>query len=262
MPAGTCKLGTRRNDPDFDSDNSPPFEYRSPGFYIQEYEVTNREMDAFALSHADDVRDPSRADPFRDWKENYNKIKQPIESGGAGPKDAARHPAVSIPWSVADAFASAYQAYLPTEAQWEYAARSGKSGSSLLWSIKEDNEELCQSLAAIDQDADRRTPTYAVGTFDKDKTSLGVRDMIGNVREWCRDTRRKGYRTDGTAAEPVFITVDSPSEIDVAVRGGAFDMRCDARFVTYRGTGYRLSSDPKGNLGFRLVIECPPDEPH
>ena len=255
MPAGSCKLGTKRNDPDDNSDNFPPFEYRSPGFYIQECEVTNREMDAFALSYPDAARNPARSEPLRDWRKEYDQILQPLDGGGVGPETAARHPAVMIPWSVADSFARTYHAYLPTEAQWEYAARSGKSGARLVWSDEQDNNPGTSStLAVIDQDADRVPPTHAIGTIETDKTLLGVRDMIGNVREWCRDERRP-YRFDGKAAEPVEVTDKSPPETEVAVRGGYFRSGLESRYVSYRGAGYRLSDEPKKYVGFRLVLE-------
>ncbi|MCP4746716.1 MAG: SUMF1/EgtB/PvdO family nonheme iron enzyme [Desulfobacteraceae bacterium] len=155
------------------------------------------------------------------------------------------HPVEQVTWKDAIGFAEKLsQAYhgghtfrLPTEAQWEYAARSG--GNDELYA----GGDSIDALAWYEENSGGRS--HAVGT--KAPNGLGIYDMSGNVWEWCLDTYHEdAYRVHA----PVNPAIDAPGEGRV-IRGGGWNLdqwsaRCARRF--------NFKADFSGPaLGFRLV---------
>jgi formylglycine-generating enzyme required for sulfatase activity len=167
-------------------------------------------------------------------KENPSEFKQ------------ADHPVEQVTWSDACEFArkltKAMQKrlyfMLPTETQWEYAARSG--GLDELYAGGNDIDTLAWYAA------NSRSTTHAVGR--KRPNALGLYDMSGNVGEWCRDTYQPDAYGRHNSRNPV---VESTGE-DRVIRGGSWNLdawsaRCARRFS--------LRADFWGpGLGFRLVM--------
>jgi formylglycine-generating enzyme required for sulfatase activity len=122
-------------------------------FYLQQHEVTNAEYRRF--------------DPRHD--------------AGA----PANHPVVNVSWYDAMAYAAWLGGNLPTEAEWELAAR-GSAGRMYPWG----NERPTRTRANYDPDGGGvgRTPgTAPVGSFPEGATPERIHDLAGNVWEWCRD---------------------------------------------------------------------------
>ncbi len=146
-----------------------------PGYYLQEAEVTNGELDAYFRDLKIDAADrPSL------WREAIEALKK-------APVDPSHYPAVGVTHDLAERYARWVGGRLPTEAQWEYAARSGGKSNRYVWG----NEEPQKEWANIDQYHLIKTdvPTAAVLSFPRDRTEQGIYDMTGNVREWCRAVR-------------------------------------------------------------------------
>lgn len=128
---------------------------------------------------------------------------------------------------------------LPTEAQWEYAARGGKkskgykySGSNVAWHVAWLNDNSNVS-------------TYPVGV--KTANELGIHDMSGNVWEWCQDwygSYSKGAQTNPTGASSGSDRVD---------RGGC--MVSEAGDCRVSGRDYTSPTDRYRSLGLRLVLQ-------
>jgi eukaryotic-like serine/threonine-protein kinase len=206
-----------------------------PDLYVQETEVTNGQFQKYL--------DETRAQSPAEWSRVYQKLKDVY----GGSDRASLHPAVGISHRVALDYAAWLGASLPTEAEWEYIARSrGRQDRLYVWDSGLPLE-LNDARANIDSiDGGPSTVTIQVKTRPLDVTTEGVFDLTGNVQEWCRDLARAGQASSG-----------QPSSY--RVRGGSWKSPA-ASFST---TSFEeLSEDEELRyVGFRLVLESPPKKP-
>ena len=141
---------------------------------------------------------------------------------------------------LSDSFPLDYQVDLPTEAQWEFAARSGGQRENYAGS------DTADPVAWYDENS--AGSTHPVGM--KQPNGIGIHDMCGNVWEWCRDIFRSDAYQYHDRDNP--ITVGSGR--DRVIRGGgwnvdAWSVRCARR--------YNLPGEMHGpGLGFRLVLNA------
>lgn len=135
---------------------------------------------------------------------------------------------------------------LPTEAQWEYAARGGPYKNSYRYAGSNKLKEVGW------YDENSRKETKPVGL--KDPNELGLHDMSGNVYEWCLDRFDENYyaacNIEGTKKNP------RGPEMGLAriIRGGGyldFARHCRVSYRSNRGPGIRNDS-----IGFRLALSC------
>ena len=135
---------------------------------------------------------------------------------------------------------------LPTEAQWEYAARGGNKSQGYKYAGGNDIEQVGWYLSNTDYNVYLYTPgTQPVAT--KQPNEIGLYDMSGNVQEYCQD-----YYGDYTAAAQTNPTGPNGGLFRVE-RGGAWGGGAGFCRVSYRGKAvmnYRTS-----NTGFRLVLQ-------
>jgi sulfatase modifying factor 1 len=166
-------------------------------FWIDRCEVTVAQFRAFCNATRRSMPD----DPPWGWKEE--------------------HPIVGVSWDDAAAYAAWAGKRLPTEAEWEYAARGGRlthryrySGGNVLVDVA-----WC--------DANARSMTHPVGT--RSPNELGVYDMSGNAAEWCSDYYSGDYYAMSALKDP---TGPSRGQYRV-VRGGSFlgdEFDCEVTF--------------------------------
>ena len=108
-----------------------------------------------------------------------------------------QHPVVHICYEDALAYARWAGKRLPTEAEWEFAARGGLSGKSFVWGdeARPGGKYMCNNWQGAfpheNLALDAFTGTQAVGSFPAN--GFGWRDMAGNVWEWCSDWYQPGY---------------------------------------------------------------------
>ncbi len=231
-----------------------PHEVEVSGFYIQETEVTNQEIEAFQ-KESPEAR-------LGGWMKSLSVM---IDDAKKPREDVMQYPAVWINRATAQIYARSVSGRLPTEAEWEYAARS--RGQSFLWAWKGIVSKKGSPKAFLANNPDAGLYPERVKKFaGDDETDQMVFDMTGNVREWCLDVYKpypaiiaenKGpdqpLHDPRVGSEP---ETDNP-KLAYVVRGGSFMLQPEDAMVFQRGG---VPADQELNdLGFRVVIECPPE---
>ena len=238
IPAGELQMGS--DDPEADNDEKPVHTVFIDAFYMDRYEVTNAQYQKFVLANPRWGKD--RID-LRFHDGNYLKDW----TGNDYPIGKANHPVVSVSWYAAMAYAQWAGKRLPTEAEWEYAARSGWMGQKYLW-----YDGIDSSKANYNQNVGDTTP---VGKYLPN--SYGLYDMAGNVWEWCLDEYNAEFYSvsprDNPLSGPDWIISDFTSvQTDRVLRGGSWGV--DSGFLR---TAYRFSLNPAStyfDCGFRCVM--------
>lgn len=262
IAGGVFRRGdSRAGNPAVDSYENPftPHYVRVPGFYIQESEVTNGEIEHYLANVRQD--DDTLLEP---WKTTFDGL---IKNYGITLEKARLYPAVGIDARVARRYAASVGGLLPTESEFEFAAKSCREDFFFPWGAKAPRPGD-PPLANLASESPSVLPAEVKTTGDR--TEQGVHDMAGNVREICADvytpySRFAPLKHDRaeTALELRRDETAFPEDPDakVVVRGGSFLWPAARAYAFYR---WREPADKIPNdVGFRVVIECPeppPDE--
>lgn len=232
-------------------DDQPAHTVVLSDFSMQENEVTNGEMEAyFTANHVNMADRPKR------WKTACERI----ERNG---NDSKLYPATGITHELAEKYAKWVGGRLPTEAEWEYAARSRGKPIPYVWGTEPKPSLTMANVDSIGQLGP--IPTSVAGHFTKDRTDQGIADMTGNVREWCRDVWAPYLVSPEPLNNPVVTTVPKKGLPEYVTRGGSFAVWSD-RIRTTRPrrpdkddqTTIELAEDHTAeDLGFRVVIDWP-----
>ena len=245
IPAGEFEMGS--NDDEAGSDEQPVHTVYVDAFYMDKYEVTNLEFKEFLLQNPRWQKDRIEKS-FRDA--NYLKDW----NGNDYPDGKGDHPVVNVSWYAAMAYAQWANKRLPTEAEWERAARGGLVGK---------NYPHGDALIAMHANYNKNVgDTTRVGEYPANNYSL--HDMAGNVWEWCLDEYNKDFYLVSPRENPLagassveeimddFISVKS-SRI---LRGGSwFDI---ARNVRVTPRNWNTPPNSYFNIGFRCVMPITP----
>ena len=223
VPSGSFQMGA--DSEDAKDDEKPVHTVQiSYGFWLGKYEVTQEEYKAMAMKAGLDM-----------YKPFFNGEKLPMENIT---REAAEKwcEAVTRREREIGRLPEGYEYRLPTEAEWEFAARGGKKGRGGAFSGGDDLSKVgwfsSNSLGE----------TKPVG--QKESNELGFCDMSGNVREWCHD-RYEPYSLE-PAKDPL-----GHGEKDVA-RGGSWLNNKEGCRVTQRGS-YR-ENHQCNFIGFRVAL--------
>jgi len=151
------------------------------------------------------------------------------------------HPIVNVSWDDAKAYADWAGASLPTEAQWEKAAR-GTDGRIYPWGNEWDAAK-CSNAA---------TTTSPVGSFPASASPYGCLDMAGNVGQWCADWYGADYYQHTPSRNPTGPETGAAR----VLRGGSWNNNTSGIFhIPFRGNSD--PADSSNNNGFRCVLRSP-----
>ena len=182
IPAGEFQMGS--DDNEAANDEHPVHTVSVDAFYMDVHEVTNLEYKEFVLANPRWQKDRiDRAFHNGDYLKHWN--------GNEYPRGKANHPVVNVSWYAAMAYALSKDKRLPTEAEWEYAARGGLAGNK----YPNGNVIGAANYRGIAGD------TTAVGKYPAN--GYGLFDMAGNVWEWCLDEYNANFYFESPRENPL-----------------------------------------------------------
>ncbi|MDQ7839342.1 MAG: SUMF1/EgtB/PvdO family nonheme iron enzyme [Thermodesulfobacteriota bacterium] len=228
IPAGEFLRGSPEEEGS--DDECPQHRVYLDDYYIYKYEVTNAQFRKF-ISETGYSADGN-------WRDYALAGRE-------------RHPVVCVTWNDAKAYCEWAEGRLPTEAQWEKAARGG-DGRKYPWGNKWDGTKCNWDggpKVAHMADILLGRGTVLVGSFSEGVSPYGVHDMAGNVWEWCADRYGKNYYRSSPLRNP-----EGPGEgVYRVLRGGSWNIG----LTDYLRCADRLRNNP-GNkdygLGFRVCL--------
>jgi formylglycine-generating enzyme required for sulfatase activity len=219
IPAGEFTMGSRNGNPD----EQPPHRVRIPGaFEMGRYEVTQAQWRAVM----DSPHNPKTAEAAAMIDPSHFK-------GPSLPVETVSWDAVHTFISILNKRDTKYQYRLPTEAEWEYAARAGRSG---------DTPGAMDTAWCTATSGGR---THPVG--EKPANAWGIHDIIGNVMEWVEDW----YAPDYYEGSPTVGPRGPASSSYKVYRGGAW--LSDAKQCRPAFRGFDFPTAGYYSVGFRLV---------
>jgi|GEM_PF-1901169 len=212
IPAGFFMMGSE----DGNSDEKPVHQVYVDAFYMDTYEVTVAEFEKFveATNYKTDAEKEGWSYAYTGTtygrKDSVN-WRYDAEGNLIG-SDRMNHPVIHVSWNDAKAYAQWKNKRLPTEAEWEYAARSGSKGYKYAWGngapagsrggniADETGKRRFSSWSIWQNYDDGYVFTAPVGSYAPNDFALY--DMTGNVREWCEDRYDSGYYKTSPSRNP------------------------------------------------------------
>jgi formylglycine-generating enzyme len=277
IPAGEFTMGSDHGL----EDEAPSRKVRLSAFYIDTHEVKNSEFERFvqATGYVTTAERPPRAKdfpgvPLKDLVPGSGVFKGEAwsfvpgaswrhpEGPGSSLKGKEEHPVVQVSYEDAEAFAKWAGKRLPTEAEWEYAAKYKTEKSEFVWGLNDISETKPEANIWQGQfpeknlNADGFETTAPVGQFAS--TGVGLHDIAGNVWEWTSDWYHPEASKHSTGDNPTGPAESfDPAEPKIAkrvIKGGSFlCSRSGCR--GYRPSARKPASPDTGlmHLGFRCV---------
>ncbi len=222
VPAGTLKMGA----PDGEPAERPVHPVSVSAFVIDRFETTNTDFTAFvqATGH---VTDPERTGVAWHWDGAWREVAGADWRRPRGPGSSidglGQHPVVQVSWGDARAYCAWRGMRLPTEAEWERAARGAGDrrypwgddppGTGGRFRASYGSDRCCAADAG-----DGFLFTAPVGRFPLGRSPFGVEDLAGNVWEWVEDWFAESFYARSPGTDPLNRT---PTGRKV-IRGGGW----------------------------------------
>ena len=241
IPAGEFLMGSKEGEGD--KDEHPQHTVYLSAYYIDKYEVTNAQYYQFWLA---DGGEKSKHTPAS-YGNAYSIGDWPEVA-----KTKPNYPVVGVSWFDAQAYCEWASKRLPTEAEWENAAR-GTDGRTLPWGndFNETIDDTNRHSNRWDGDDGYDNMIAPVGSYPTGASPYGVYDMVGNVWEWVADWYDKDYYNNSPKNNP---KGSEKGKLRV-VRGGSWRNR---EYIQRCANRYYCYPDIWGNtLGFRCVKDVP-----
>ena len=292
VPGGKFWMGSNDGQPD----EIPAHEVTVHGFWMDQTEVTNEEFERFVkatgyITMAERKPDPKDfpnvppenlvagsvvfAPPPGDvpldnhmlwWEYRPGANWRYPEGPNSNLQGREKHPVVHVCWDDAVAYAKWAGKRLPTEAEWEFAARGGLDRQPFAWGSEKvpGNKWMANiwqgRFPNENKLSDGFRGTSPVATFPPN--AYGLYDLSGNVWEWCADWYRMDYYARGESDNPKgpadSFDPREPGTAKRVMRGGSY--LCSELYCEGYKPGARMKSSPDTGLshtGFRCVKEAP-----
>lgn len=238
VQGGTFQMGCVSGVFTCDADESPEHPVTISPFKITKYEITNVQFADFLNAIGADPDGSVGGVEYLDENDPNSEIKY---VSGMFESLAGREnfPATQVSWYGADAFCTWAGGRLPTEAEWEFAAKGGNMGQGFDYSGSNVLDDV--AWHGGNSGGDR----HEIGT--KDGNEIGLFDMTGNVREWVNDWHDATYYATSPMVDPQGPATGTMK----VVRGGSFNDPPASCRVFERGQINPVSTTDR--YGFRCV---------
>ena len=269
LAGGTFVLGSMDGYPE----ERPPREATVSPFWLDQTEVTNAQFAAFVKStgYVTDAEREGRGVVFRSpeagaqgnadgwWHHMAGANWRHPDGPGGDVAKAENYPVVQVTRADATAYARWLGRRLPTEAEWEYAAKANGDGERIERGPRDSagrpTGNFWQgSFPFVDVGEDGHAGRAPVGCFKSN--GFGVHDMIGNVWEWTSDPWTGSHQAHGTGA-PTRQGSSSASSQEGLIKGGSY--LCSTEFcVRYRSSARHPQDPTLGtvHVGFRTAANA------
>ena len=241
IPAGTFMMGCSPGDTKCDDNEKPPHQVTiTRGFWLGQTPVTVGAYKRFAGATEQEMP------PAPDFNKGWTNENMPI---------------VNVTWDEAQAYCGWAGGRLPTEAEWEYAARGGSTEArygpvdEIAWYTDNSGRERLDGTRIWDQPAGeyytrlRENGNGAHEVAQKRANGFGLYDMLGNVKEWVSDWYDDHYYQSSPSRDPQ----GPPSWQERVLRGGSWDYHTGEVRVSNRNLTF--PSERKDDDGFRCGRE-------
>jgi formylglycine-generating enzyme required for sulfatase activity len=233
-------MGSTESDPQADKSEQPQHKVHfSKPFKIGRYEVTFDEYQVFAFLIANDGGCKNKA------KNEAPHVIEPINDSGWG---KGQRPVINVSWDDAQCYAQwlGKKYRLPTEAEWEYAARAGTTTAYYWDDVKAESKEDPKKFAWLTENSDSKT--HPVGELKPN--AFGLYDTAGNAWEWVQDCWHDNYENAPADGSP-WLEKDNGDCTRRVLRGGSWYDESDRM---RSASLYWYSPVPRGSdIGFRLA---------
>ncbi len=272
LPGGRFLMGSESADAIALDGEGPVREFSLDPFYLARHTVTNAEFSRFVeasgylteaeraggsfvfqghlAKHADGPRPPGT--PW--WIHVRGASWRSPEGPGTSVAKRGDSPVTHVSWNDAQAYCAWAGYRLPTEAEWEFAARGGLEQRTYPWGdeLLPGGRHMCNIWQGVFPDRDTGEDgfrgTAPIGSFEAN--GYGLHEMVGNVWEWCGDFFDTRWRQTASPLNPAGPESGSRR----VMKGGSY--LCHASFCFRYRNSARSGNEPSastGNLGFRVA---------